>query len=91
MIKGTRVPVSVILDTLAAGLTDELGNSRVTDRPHQRNQDGDRMAAERIDFADFAREVSAVFERLRQSKDAVLVVRGHEVYRLEPARDSAAS
>lgn len=45
------------------------------------------MATEptRIDFDDFAKDIRTIFERIRQSNEAVLVVRGSDVYRVERA------
>lgn len=49
------------------------------------------MATEpaRIDFEDFARDIRHVFERIRRSNEAVLIVRGEDVYRVERAPHNA--
>lgn len=48
------------------------------------------MATEstRIDFDDFANDLQAVFERIRRSNEAVLIVYGEDVYRVERALGS---
>lgn len=43
----------------------------------------------RIDFDDFAKDIQSVFERIRQSNEAVLTVRGEDVYRVERAPSNA--
>jgi hypothetical protein len=49
------------------------------------------MATEptRIDFDDFARDIQTIFERIRRSNVAVLVVLGEDVYRVEHAPSDA--
>jgi hypothetical protein len=43
----------------------------------------------RIDFDDFAKDIQTVFERIRRSNEAVLIVRGEDVYRVERALSTA--
>lgn len=43
----------------------------------------------RIDFDDFAKDIQMIFEHIRRSNEAVLIVRGDDVYRVERAPSNA--